>query len=103
MDSWKCWPVAWRRRGITKLEMLHWALVVVVSTGLLPVAWYFGQRAHVGAVLILVVTLLIIYAAVVFHVWYVMPILRTTIATSLATHAKVRSFQQVHTASIPRP
>ena len=75
--------------------MMHWTVAVFISTALFPVAYYFAVRGHVGATVILALTSVLTNAAVVFHVAYVMPKLRSTIVTHLATHANIRSFQQV--------
>ena len=74
---------------------MHWTVAVFISTALFPVAYYFAVRGHVGATIIPVLTSLLTNAAVVFHVAYVMPKLRSTIVTHLAAHANIRNFQQV--------
>ncbi len=74
---------------------MHWTVAVFISTALFPVAYYFAVRGHVGATVIPVLTSLLTNAAVVFHVAYVMPKLRSTIVTHLAAHANIRNFQQV--------
>ena len=74
---------------------MHWTVAVSISTALFPVAYYFAVRGHVDATIILVLTSVLTNAAVVFHVAYVMPKLRSTIVTHLATHANIRNFQQV--------
>ena len=68
----RCWPTAFRKRGITKLEVLHWTITALASSFLFFVpGWFVYENGFSAGTFIPLLAPLPLYPFMVFQVWYV--------------------------------